>query len=348
MKPDIRVLLVLALLALLMLYLQSKTIGTNLLRIVPQHTEPVFINITSIEFLRRSSICLYKKPKIIILVTSHVANDYNRNVIRHSYPKDLFDKFNAHLVFLLAVATANNEPSIYITDKEREYDDVVQGTFVESYRNLTYKHLMGFKWVCGFCSSAEFVVKMDDDIVVNYYKLFQLINAYRSRFELMGHALDHMKPIRDSRNKWYVSPKEYENGKYPEFLSGWLYVATMESVRSLLKQAHLSRYFWIDDLLVTGILRDKVKIKLTDIRQYFRYEPKNIECCISNRYSCDFLAAPNGKDFNLTKKFHDHLWECRYKRTCTLESNKGTSCWWSEALAVEQLNKFKERFVKND
>ena len=197
---------------------------------------------------------------------------------------------------------------------------------------------MGFKWVCEFCSSAEFVVKMDDDIVVNYYKLFRLVKTYRSRFELMGHVLDHMKPIRDSRNKWYVSPKEYENEKYPEFLSGWLYVATMESVRSLLKRAHLSRYFWIDDLLVTGILRDEVKIKLTDIRQYFRYEPKNIECCISNKYSCDFLAAPNGKDFNLTKKFHDHLWECRYKRTCTLESNKGTSCWWSEALAVEPVS----------
>lgn len=332
--------------AILMLCLQLRSVSTNLGRsgVLNQNTDrSAFkrINITSIEFLYRSSICLFKKPKIIVLVTSHASNIYNRNVIRRSYPKDLFDKFNAHLIFLLAVAPTNNETFDYITDKElKEYDDIVQGTFMESYRNLTLKHLMGFKWTSEFCRSVEYVVKMDDDIVVNYYKLFQLIKTYR--FELMGHVLDHMKPIRDSQNKWFVSRKEYENENYPEFLSGWLYVATFDSVLSLLNQAHLAKFFWIDDLLVTGILREKAKLKLTDIRQYFRYEPKNIECCISNKYSCDFLAAPNGKDFNLTKKFYNHLWECRYKKICSLESNKGTSCWWSETLAVEQFIKFKE------
>lgn len=337
-------------LAFLILYLQLKSVATDLGRNAvflqnTNHSTFIRINITSVEFLHRSSICLFKKPKIIVLVTSHTANVYNRNVIRRSYPKDLFDKFNAHLVFLLAVAPSNNKTFNYTFDRElKEYDDIVQGTFIESYRNLTHKHLMGFKWVLEFCRSAEYVVKMDDDIVVNYYKLFQLMKTYR--FELMGHVLDHMKPIRDPQNKWYVSEKEYENEKYPEFLSGWLYVATFDSVRSLLKQAHLSAFFWIDDLFVTGILREKAKIKLTDIRNYFRYEPKNIECCIFNKYSCDFLAAPNGKDFTLTRKFHDHLWECRYKKICSLESNKGTSCWWSETSAIEQFIKFKENRFK--
>ncbi|XKL67858.1 hypothetical protein PGB90_003349 [Kerria lacca] len=300
---------------------EEYTLRTNLTK---------WINMSSLELIYNSNICLYKKPKIIILITSHVQNIEARKTIRQSYPKDLLHKYNTQIIFLLAVIRNTFDELTFKTQREvQQHGDIIQGNFIEAYRNLTYKHLMGYKWTIDSCPTVEYIIKMDDDIVVNYYKLFSIIEMYKSRFELMGYVFKNMKPIRDESNKWYVPLTEYKNSVYPEFLSGWIYIATFKTLQSLMKQSNLTPYFWIDDVFITGILREKARINVTDIKEYFRYDPKNIECCILNKYSCDFLAAPNGKDFSLNLKFNNHLWECRYKKKCKLESNTKTSCLWS-------------------
>ena len=56
------------------------------------------------------------------------------------------------------------------------YGDIVQGDFVDTYRNLSLKAVVGNLWVSKFCSKAEFVVKTDDDMFVDLYevKIFSL------------------------------------------------------------------------------------------------------------------------------------------------------------------------------
>ncbi len=325
----------LVVLTILYFYIQISAITTSIQN--AQHSaaenynvRPLWVRIDSIQPVHSSTLCLYKKPKITILVTSHVENIEARNIIRKSYPTDLFHKFDANLIFLLALPKFSNTSfNRALKNEITHHGDIVQGNFIEDYHNLTYKHLMGYKWVHNSCNSAKYVVKMDDDIVVNYYTLFEVIKKSKSNFELMGHTLAHMEPIRDPSNKWYVSETEFGQKEYPDFVSGWIYVATLRTIRAILVQADFAKFFWIDDLFVTGILREKANIPITDIKQYFRYEPKNVECCISNKYTCNFLAAPNGKNFELNLKLYNHLWECRYKKICILESNKGSSCWSS-------------------
>ena len=51
------------------------------------------------------------------------------------------------------------------------YGDIVQEDFVDSYRNLTYKGIMGLKWVSAYCRHAKFLLKSDDDIFINIFSL---------------------------------------------------------------------------------------------------------------------------------------------------------------------------------
>ena len=51
------------------------------------------------------------------------------------------------------------------------YGDIVQGDFVDTYRNLSLKAVVGNLWVSKFCSQAEFVVKTDDDMFVDLYEV---------------------------------------------------------------------------------------------------------------------------------------------------------------------------------
>lgn len=299
----------------------SYTENSNRLKRIKQKSLPF----TSIEYVLSTDVCMYRKPRILILVTSHVLNKAARTDIRQSYPRDLFRHYNAQIVFLLAQEnTPGNQ--IFIQKEFVQFNDMIQGNFTEAYRNLTYKHYMGLKWSKDSCTSAKYVVKMDDDIVINYYVLFYIINQFKNNFQLMGHIITDMKPIRDASNKWYVTGDEYTDDEYPAFVSGWMYVTTSKAIKRLIQQADSTNFFWIDDVFITGIVRKRTGIQLTDIKRYFRYEPKNIECCIENKYSCHFVAAPSGKNYELNVNFNTHLWECRYKKTCTLESSLRTSC----------------------
>ena len=57
-------------------------------------------------------------------------------------------------------------------------DDIVQGNFVDSPQNLTYKHVMGYKWVSQHCADQpSFVLKTDDNVFVETFHLTNFLTA---------------------------------------------------------------------------------------------------------------------------------------------------------------------------
>ena len=42
-----------------------------------------------------------------------------------------------------------------IEEESALYGDIVQGTFHDSYHNLTYKHVMALDWAVTFCPQAR-------------------------------------------------------------------------------------------------------------------------------------------------------------------------------------------------
>jgi len=55
--------------------------------------------------------------------------------------------------------------------ESRLYHDIVQQNFYDSYKNLSYKGIMWLKWIATYCHRAKYIVKVDDDIVVNIFNL---------------------------------------------------------------------------------------------------------------------------------------------------------------------------------
>ncbi|CAK9293522.1 unnamed protein product [Gordionus sp. m RMFG-2023] len=77
----------------------------------------------------------------------------------------------------------------------RKYRDIVQGDFLDSYQNLTYKMIMGFKWIASRCSKADYVLKMDDDIYVDIFKLYLIINKVNHLKNLYDDYIQENTPI---------------------------------------------------------------------------------------------------------------------------------------------------------
>lgn len=83
------------------------------------------------------------------------------------------------------------------------FEDIIQEGFVDSYNNLTIKSVYMLKWVHQYCSSAQFLMKSDDDIYLNLPALVEALNLVAKRPKvLMGSLICKAKPIQDSNNKW--------------------------------------------------------------------------------------------------------------------------------------------------
>lgn len=259
------------------------------------------------------------KISIIIIVTSYFGNVETRSAMRRAFSSNKLAEFGIKRVFLLGLAPHDKyTKQNAIVAENRRFQDLVQGNFYESYRNLTYKHVMGHKWIAEFCPNVNFVIKMDDDIVVDLYKMKKILSNFKwkDRDVMAGYIFKNMKPIREPYNKWFVSEKEYNSVVYPTFLSGWCYITTPEISAKIFSLSQKIPYFWIDDVYITGILAEKLNVKHVDLNHIFTVQPEFLRCCINDLlkygYECEFVVGPNGGDNNLYYEFNKVLKKCFY------------------------------------
>ncbi|CAK9293523.1 unnamed protein product [Gordionus sp. m RMFG-2023] len=265
----------------------------------------------------------------------------------------------------------------------RKYRDIVQGNFVDSYQNLTYKMIMGFKWIVSRCPKADYILKIDDDVYVDIFKLYILINkathlknvyddyeqnlkttpldvtdinlllnrlflnslssnttvtktdmissvqkedkewisdlltsftipkrtlpvdknSHYDKVSLLNNntfaqsickglaaayeTLDtnpftnmllcnvwtEMPVLRDQSSKWYMSESDYVNNTYPPYCSGGAILLPTNVAYKLMFNAPNLKYFWIDDIHITGSLMAYSKLSLKRLNSRFTFEP---------------------------------------------------------------------------
>jgi len=197
--------------------------------------------------------------------------------IRSTWTKTNSQDFRVQLVFLLG-KSPSLAAQVQIERENNEFNDIVQGDFVDSYRNLSYKSIMANTWVSHFCRQAEFVLKVDDDMFVDMYELFVFTrqflktNPYINSSFLVCPVAQGGSPNRDPNTKWYVSYEDLsksENGTndvvYPPYCSGNIHLTNLGTAAKLVRAAESSKPLPIEDVWVTGYLAQKLGIQHFDI-----------------------------------------------------------------------------------
>ncbi|EFN80778.1 beta-1,3-galactosyltransferase 5 [Harpegnathos saltator] len=264
------------------------------------------------------------------IVTSYAGNPSARSALRRAYTNEELQTLGIRRVFLLGMLDNNTERKSHVSqnallDESRRFNDILQGDFVDAYRNLTYKHLMGLRWAVNNCKHVQYIIKMDDDIVINIYDILDKLHDIVDENSLTGYALKNMIPVRVVVNKWYVNEIEYADNTYPDFVSGWMYIAHPKIASRLIDYAESSnKYFWIDDVFVTGILRQALNIKIQDISELYTTDYRYLECCMKGRKSllkCEFLVGPNGGDIEMQVKFKKFAQFCHINCSIRAKTN---------------------------
>lgn len=200
---------------------ENKVEKTIRLRVfnVTASKESKLVDLLDFKYLKNTCVCKNVSLLAIIVVSSSPYNYNKRQAIRNTWGQDGdFYKF----VFLFG----ETDDVIYEEVIKVEYEkfkDIVQGNFLDTYKNLTYKHVMGLQWATQYCSNVKFVLKIDDDVFVNVEELKVLLEKLSSNVdkELIACKLnDELTVKRNKYSKWYVSRDEYQGDKYSQYCSG--------------------------------------------------------------------------------------------------------------------------------
>ncbi|XP_054719259.1 beta-1,3-galactosyltransferase 5-like [Uloborus diversus] len=225
---------------------------------------------------------------LVVFVHSAPTNFHRREVIRATWGSEFNLIEPMRVVFLLGSVT-DSEVQRRIQEENDIYHDIVQGNFEDSYRNLTYKHVMGLKWVTYFCRQARFVFKSDDDIFVDIFQLaFILKDVFGDNggvANLIMCYLAHSSHVqRSHRNKWRVSFREYPFRKYPNYCTGWGVLISPDVVFKLYLLSSKVPYFWIDDVHITGTLASRLGISHVDFSEKLDLTSVNIDKWLNSEH----------------------------------------------------------------
>ncbi|XP_069020436.1 beta-1,3-galactosyltransferase 2-like [Embiotoca jacksoni] len=208
--------------------------------------------------------------------------------------------------------------------ESRRHHDIIQQDFLDSYKNLTIKTLMGMNWVAMHCPQASYVMKTDSDMFVNTeYLIYKLLRPELKpkKNYFTGNNMRGFAPNRNKNSKWYMPPELYPSEKYPTFCSGTGYVFSGDVAGKIYLASLSIQHLHLEDVYV-GICLAKLRIEPTPPPNEFLFNHWRVSYS-SCKYS--HLITSHGFHPNELLKYWHHL-----------QSNKRNAC----------INTFKERTAR--
>lgn len=261
-----------------------------LLNELPSGDKSTLIDIKDFKFMINHEPCNRTHPLLLMLVHSAPGNFPKRNVIRETWGHQSPD------ITLLFVVGFSEEHQPQLEQEDTKYKDLIQGNFLDAYRNMTYKHVMALKWATYHCPSAKYILKLDDDVFVHIPAMLDFLtrglSPWGARQLILCDLISTGVVKRSWRSKWRVSPLEYPGTHYPVYCAGWAILYSPDSVFLLYREAQREPYFWIDDVHVTGTLARKVNLTQTSLHSLVLTNEMMQQLLSNPSFRKDFLFGP--------------------------------------------------------
>ena len=151
------------------------------------------------------------------------------------------------------------------------HHDILSEDFLDDYKNLTHKAVGALKWITSKCKRAKFVLKTDDDVLVNVFSLLRHmsdLNKARKTSKLLMCRYQRNMPVLRT-GKWAVNMTEFQESHYPPYCSGLAYIMTMDVAKALYDASFNTPNMWVDDAWLTGMVAAEAHIKHTNIVQVY-------------------------------------------------------------------------------
>lgn len=192
---------------------------------------------------------------LLLMVVTAPGHFPRRDVIRNTYGSE--DQWPAlkrgvfTTVFLLG-KTFNDTQQKMIDKEAQTYGDIVQEDFIDTYANLSRKTVMGLKWVTNHCRHTTFVMKIDDDSMINQGRFLWIFKDSSLTNWTAAETMLNAPVLRSTTSKYFISEEYYPAPTYPPYMNGPGYVMSSDLVESGYHMALKTPLFpWEDVFLGT-------------------------------------------------------------------------------------------------
>jgi beta-1,3-galactosyltransferase 1 len=239
---------------------------------------------------------------LLILITSAPKNYHKRRVIRETWAmkRGEYVDYWQHIFLIGRTDNATLDKEILLEGEK--YGDILLGTYIDSYRNLTLKVLSGFMWAEPNCKPS-FVLKTDDDCYVNTLLLPKFLKLYHKsdRSLYVGNVfIDpfQRRVVRQADSPWSVSQKDYAPDVYPMYASGLGYLVSQDVIREIISMSHYIQPFAVEDAYI-GVVVDKIGVSP---KKSYRFTLHSVHWTICNFLYLFVVHHVEGKEQH---KMHD-------------------------------------------
>lgn len=200
---------------------------------------------------------------ILVLISSGASGENHfqkRMAIRNTWGKKdhHVTQTQWRVVFFLG---KTHKPSVDSrrVQEARKFRDMIIGDFSDTYRNITKKLMMAFKWASS--QKYEYLLKTDDDVYINIPSLIQwIITRPFPKKPLYAGILYRANVVRDKTHRHYVSWHDLPQKRYPWYPKGALYVLSGEIVKQMVEISSRVKQITVDDAYV-GILASNLGVQ---------------------------------------------------------------------------------------
>lgn len=256
-------------------------------------------------------------PFLVLLIATEARQVEARNAIRQTWGNE---SVAPALGFIRLFLLGKNEGELGLLQQKmleaesRRYHDIIQQDFMDSYKNLTLKTLMGMNWVAIHCPQVSYVMKTDSDMFVNTeYLIYKLLRPEikPKKNYFTGNNMRGFAPNRNKNSKWYMPPELYPGDKYPTFCSGTGYVFSGDMASKIYRASLSIPNLPLEDVYV-AICLAKLQIEPTPPPNEFLFNHWRVSYS-----SCTYshLITSHGFHPNELLKYWHHL-----------QSNKLNAC----------------------
>ena len=213
----------------------------------------------------------YRELRLVIVIFSSPDNIHYRDAVRQRLLSQITPDKLVTFVFLLGrvqESGSNYRPAITIKEENYINGDIVQGNFVDSYRNLTLKSATMIHWTKTYCKNAQFLLKVDINVDIDLLKLFKVLDALRipaQQYAVCNIVL-YSRPERDRNSKYYVSKSSYIHMRYPMYCKGGAYILTTNAVEEMWQATYFLEFLALEDVYLTGFIRGMIGMSLRKTR----------------------------------------------------------------------------------
>ena len=237
----------------LQMRIEYKNVSYNV--ILNNHLPP------DLKFLQdNETFCEQRKVDILFYIISAPHHVAERQQTRDTWAKtQTFNNQTFSALFFIG-RTESLDVQKQLKQEFLTHGDVIQVDMKDSYRNLTLKCIGAVKWMTTHCSNVKYVIKADDDLVVDVRHFADVINMQiipenAHQPKLLCAYKKILKVLRVKTSKWHLPPNLLPGLKnYPPYCSGGFYGYPGFLLPKMYQATMLTPLFWLEDVYFTGFI----------------------------------------------------------------------------------------------